>query len=621
MNPRLLAYYNAELAYLRELGQEFAEEHPKIAARLGMNGVEVADPYVERLLQGFSFLTARIQLQMDARFPHFSERLLERLHPHYLAPTPSMGIVELRPNPKQGLLLGGFQVPRNSSLLAGVPKGEETACEFRTTHDVTLWPLEILDVSCSPAPPDLPLKSIYLERPVKGAIRLRIQCTAGNLAQLSLDQLTFYLSGADEIASRLYEAIFAHGLGVVACGVNRPVRWWEYLHPQAIRAEGFASDQALLPFDARAFQGYRLLHEYFACPQRFRFFTLTGLKACIGKAEGATIDFTILLDCPPGDLESVVDVKQLTLFCTPAINLFPHTIAAMKLSPQNHEHRIVSSANHPLDFETYAVTGVMDVDEKTGKRQEFQSIHTLMGSEDGDSGCYATRREPHFPPESARRKIRYTHYIGSEVFLSLTDGDHMPFAQSMDNLTIHTLSTNRDLAPSIPRDGPTDFEMVDSVPVQFVKILHGPTEPSVALAQGETTWRLISHLDLNYLALMDLNPADGAQALRELLSLYAPVASLAVRKHIDGLRHCALKAVTRRLPASGHILMGRGIHIDLTVDESHFAGSSPYLLGCVLEQFFPRHVGQNSFTETALHSLQRGEIGRWALRMGKRPVA
>jgi len=477
-----------------------------------------------------------------------------------------------------------------------------------------------LEVACTPAPPDLPLKSIYLETPVKGAIRIRIKCTAGNLAQLNLDRLTFYLSGDDEVASQLYEMIFAHALGVVACDTNRPVKWWEYLYPQTIRPEGFDSDQALIPFDARAFQGYRLLHEYFACPQRFRFFTLTGLKKCIGKTEGNTLDLTILLDCPPGALESVVDTKQLALFCTPVINLFPRSIETLKLSPDSREHRIVAAEKNALEFETYAVTRVADVDKKTGQSDEFHSIHAILGNDEDGNRCYATRRELHLAPESARRRGRRTNYVGSEVFLSLTDRNRAPFEQPIKNLAIDTLSTNRDLAPSMPKDGLSDFDMVDSVPVRSVKMLYGPTEPKIALAQGEMTWRIISHLDVNALTLTDLNEDTGPQALRELLSIYGTLNGAGPNKQIEAIRHCRVKQVAHILPDSP-IGYGYGARIDLTIDESLFARISPYLFGAVLEQFFARHVSQHSFTETVLHSIQRGEIARWKPRMGKRPIA
>ena len=90
MDPRMLDHYNRELAYFREQGAEFATQFPKVAARLGMRDFEVADPYVERLLEGVAFMSARIQLKMDAEFPRFSQRLLDLIYPGYLAPTPAM---------------------------------------------------------------------------------------------------------------------------------------------------------------------------------------------------------------------------------------------------------------------------------------------------------------------------------------------------------------------------------------------------------------------------------------------------------------------------------------------------------------------------------------------------
>src|SRR5882724_8716374 len=116
MDPRLLRYYNQELQHVRDMGAEFAREFPKIAGRLGMEGLECADPYVERLLEGFAFLAARVQLKIDAEFPRFTGHLLEMVYPHYLAPTPSMAVVQLQPNHRQGVLTEGFSVQRGTAL-------------------------------------------------------------------------------------------------------------------------------------------------------------------------------------------------------------------------------------------------------------------------------------------------------------------------------------------------------------------------------------------------------------------------------------------------------------------------------------------------------------------------
>ena len=112
MDPRLIRHYNLELQHLREMGAEFAQQFPKVAARLGMSGLEVADPYVERLLEGFAFLAARVQLKLDAEFPRFTQTLLEIVYPHYLAPTPSMAVVQLKPDAEDpGLATGVARRP------------------------------------------------------------------------------------------------------------------------------------------------------------------------------------------------------------------------------------------------------------------------------------------------------------------------------------------------------------------------------------------------------------------------------------------------------------------------------------------------------------------------------
>lgn len=623
MNPRLLEYYNSELAYLRELGQEFAEQYPKVAGRLGMHGIEVADPHVERLLEGFSFLTARIQLKMDAEFPRFSQRLLEVLYPNYLAPTPSMAIAQIKPNMGEGTLAAGFQVPKNSAMHGNISKGEQTACEFRTAHDVTLWPLEIADVSCTGAPSDLPIAALPLDETIKGAIRIRLKTTGGlKLAQLNLDQLTFYLAGTDEIASRLYEHLFANAAGIVGCESQRPVRWMEFLPSENILSEGFDAGQAMLPYPKRAFQGYRLLHEYFAFPSRYLFFTLQGLKEIVTQTQGDTLDLTILLNCPCGELENLVDKKQLALFCTPIVNLFPKRADRIAIAASNHEYHVVVDRARPLNYEVYAVTDVIGHTEEAGIDQTFRPFYASLESDDGSYGAYySTRREPRMMSEAAQRHGTRTNYVGSEIFLSLVDQNEAPFSSSLRHLSVDTLCTNRDLALLMPLGSQSDLTMIASAPIQAIKILRSPSKPVPALAENALTWRLISHLHLNYLTLTDLDEREGAKALRELLTLYGLLSDIALKKQIDAVQSVSLTPIARRLPQAGPIIFGRGVGIDITVDESLFAGASPFLFGAVLERFCTRHVALNTFTETSLQSLQRGRIAVWKPRMGCRPIA
>lgn len=155
MDPRLLDYSNKALIYLRELSAGFGQQHPGIAARLDTQASEVADPYVERLLESFCFMASRAQIKMDAEFPKFAERLLEVIYPNYVAPTPSMSVARIYPRPTEGNLRKGFRLPRGAILKARKPSGGKTACQFRTGMEVTLYPLGIAGAKLTSIPSDV----------------------------------------------------------------------------------------------------------------------------------------------------------------------------------------------------------------------------------------------------------------------------------------------------------------------------------------------------------------------------------------------------------------------------------------------------------------------------------
>jgi type VI secretion system protein ImpG len=248
MNPKLVEYYNRELAYLRELGAEFSAAFPKIAGRLSLREIEVADPYVERLLEGFSFLTARIQMKMDAEFPRLSQRILEMVCPHYLAPTPSMVVVRMEPSTTEGNLADGYRLPAGSVLRARKTTEEQTPCDFRTGHDVTLWPIDLVRARLAGPPLDLPLPRLRLPAEPAGHLRLELAVRGGMQFQhLKMDRLDVYISAVDAVASHLQELIHESLIGVVVHDAKDPSRVFANLPPEALHAEGYEQAQALLP--------------------------------------------------------------------------------------------------------------------------------------------------------------------------------------------------------------------------------------------------------------------------------------------------------------------------------------------------------------------------------------
>ncbi len=624
MDPRLLQYYNRELQHLREIGGEFAREFPKIAGRLGLEGFECADPYVERLLEGFGFLAARVQLKIDDEFPRFTQHLLEIIYPHYLAPTPSMLVAQLQPDLTQGALEQGFIVPRGSELRSLLGKNTQTPCEYRTAHDVTLWPLELTEAQYFAGKEPVALLDLPDLAKVRAGIRLRLRVTLPGLTfdKLALDRLPLFLRGSDTLPARLYEQLLGNVVMLVVRPAQRPAPWHEVVAGRHVQRLGFEDDQALLPCPPPSFQGYRLLHEYFAFPQRYLFVELGGLGPAVRRCTDDQLEVLILLDRADPALENAVGAANFALFCTPAINLFPKRADRIHLSDQVAEHHVVPDRTRPLDFEVFQVTSVTGIGAE-GEEQEFLPFYASYGwlSQHDQRSFYTVHRLPRLLSDRQRRNGPRSSYIGSETYLSLVDANEAPYRGSLRQLAVTTLCTNRDLPLHMPLGlGDTDFTLMSGAPVGAVRCVAGPSWPQPSHAHGDTTWRLISHLSLNYLSLADSDSRQGAVALRELLALYGDLAEASVRKQIEGVRSVRATPITRRAPIPGPIVFARGQEVAVTLDEAAFEGSGIFLMGAVLEQFFAKYASINSFTETVVKSAERGEIIRWPARIGRRPT-
>jgi type VI secretion system protein ImpG len=624
MDPRLLRYYNRELQHIREMGAEFAEEFPKIAGRLGIDGIECSDPYVERLLEGFAFLAARVQMKIDSEFPGFTQHLLEIVYPHYLSPTPSMTVVRFEPDRGEGGLGAGFRIPRGAVLRSVLGKGEQTPCEYRTGHEVTLWPVELVEARYfSYAGDSLGGDPPGLQR-ARAAIRLRLRATAGlTFDKIEMDRLVLHLTGRQDLAVGLYERMISAGVAVVVAPTERPTPWQEAVTEDAVGQVGFERDEGLLPYDHRTFSGYRMLHEYFAFPPRFLFLELRGLARGLQRCASEEVDVHVLLDRSESALESEVDRECFDLFCAPAINLFPRKADRIHLEQGKSEYHVVPDRTRPLDFEVHSIQRVTGYGASTEAAEEFLPFYGLDDdrARSGHQAYFTVRREPRVLSARQRRSGHRTGHVGSEVFLALADADQSPYGGSLRQLAVETLCTNRDLPLQLsPGTGVTDFSMESSAPVQAVRCVAGPTKPGAAWPQGESTWRIVGHLALNYLSLLDGDGHGNAAVLRQLLSLYGDISQASVRKQVDGVRAVEARPVTRRLPTSGPLAWARGTEITVSLDDPSFEGSGIFLLGAVLDRFFARYASINSFTETVIRSTERGEVMRWPIRAGNRQI-
>jgi type VI secretion system protein ImpG len=606
----LLLYYERELTFLRQMGAQFAEKYPKIASRLNLEPDKCEDPHVERLLEAFAFLAARVHLKIDDEFPEITEALLSIVYPHFLRPIPSMTVVEFQVRPEDAQIGNGLKLASGSVLasrpVAGVP------CKFRTCYDTMVWPLSVAAAEWKS--PDRLQPAIKAADAV-AALRVELRCWPEvAFGKLDLHSLRFFLNGESGMVHTLYELLCSRLSRIVVRDPTpgsriRPVN----LHPDSLRPVGFEEDEAMLPYPRRSFAGYRLLQEYFAFPDKFFFVDLNGLDAlaAAGFKDRAEIVFLIspfeLTDRRQA-LEMGVSAKTMKLGCAPAVNLVGQTAEPIQVNERRFEYPIIPDVRRPNALEIYSVDEVVSLRPGTQEVVRFEPFYSFRHATTrggGQTFWMASRRV------SGRRDDD-----GTEMFLSLVDLAQRPVEPDVDTLTVRLTCTNRDLPSRLPFGNEAgDFELEGGAPVQAIVALRKPT-PAVRPPVGRGSfWRLISHLSLNYLSLVE----EGREALQEILKLYNFADSAYSLKQIEGITTLRSRKEFARVISDSGITFARGTRVDMELDEENFVGGGAYLFASVIEHFLGLYVTLNSFSQLGVTTRQRKEaLKLWPPRAGRR---
>jgi type VI secretion system protein ImpG len=611
MSEELLSYYNRELSFIRRLAAQFAQDHPKIAGRLRLGPDSSEDPHVERLIEAFAYLTARVRHKLDDEFPEITESLLGVLYPHYQAPIPSMAIVELGLDPKQKDLTNAVPVPRGTMLDTEPIQGEPV--HFRTCYPVSLWTIDVKQASLSRPPFQAPLTPHLAEAAAVLRVVLACRAPGARFASMKMPSLRFFLKGQAQHVFKLYDLIFNHTLGVaLATGADdtAPV----ISDSRCLRTVGFDRDEGLLSYPARSFLGYRLLTEYFAFPEKFLFLDLADLGPRVLDRIGNQLEIFFYLGHTDPDLEQNVSADTFRLGCTPVVNLFKKRTEPTMLAQTEYEYRVVPDSRRPLTHEVYSVDRVVATspDENKIEFQPFFSIQHAGEDSAGQTYWHAARRAAEQSKDAG-----VDH--GTEVFLTLVDLDFRPSAPANWTLDVEATCLNRDLPHRLPFGAgqPRLLLSEGSTLVTRIACLTAPTRTlRPALKQG-TIWRLISHLSLNHLSLVDND--DKATALREILKLYDFTDSPQTRKMIDGIQQITSQRVVGRVRGDGAMAFCKGTEITIRFDEDRFTGGSLLLFASVLERFLALYCTVNSFSKLVATTKGReGELRRWPPRMGEK---
>lgn len=612
MDPRLLGAYSEELAYLRETAREFAEENEGVAGRLGPKFPDEPDPYVERLLEGVAFLSARVQLKLEDQFPEFTQQLLNAIQPNYLSPTPSMAVVALTPNAGDPNLAAGPKVERHTEMTIAAP-GQETPCRFRTGQEVELWPVRIGHAEYLPTKASVASWGARAGVRADAGLKIVLEATGETpLSDLPLDSLPIYLSGSEAIPGELYRQLLGETVAVLGEGSGA-----QRLPPPS--SYGFENDCALLPTEGRSFRGYRLLAEYFACPERFLFVRLEGLRQAMAGCD-RKCELVILFSRSSNVLSGAVTADALRPFCTPVVNLFEMQLGRTALNPYQHEHQVMPDRARPLDYEVCRLVEVAAHDDR-GRARPVAPLYALGSLLYDRQALFYSSRLRLRRLSTKEQRLRGRHdYLGSETWISLTCPGEPDRAGKVRELAIRALVSNRELPELLKVGGKGGVLAVQDAPVSEAVFLRAPTRPRPPMGLSDAAWRVIAHLTPNYVAFAAGEPAANADALRDHLALYARADDPAMRRQLDGVTGLTARPVTRRLTGVDRHAFVRGLSLTLRLDDAGFENGRMFLFSAVLDRFLSEFAPVNSFVETRFESADQGEIAHWPPRLSQRPT-
>lgn len=600
MDDKLLNYYEQELTFIRKMGVEFAKKYPKIAGRLLLEPDKCEDPFTERIIEAFAFISGRIHKKIDDDFPELTEALLGILYPHYTNPIPSMSVVKFEPV-KQNISAAGYLIDKNAMLYSKPVSG--TPCQFTTCYPVTMWPVEVTAAGLQDP-----------KKPVRDARQvLSIQLRSYNnlsFSQLNWEKLRFFLNGPHQHIYHLYELLF-NNVCYIECESKtkdgKPILI--PLPPEIIKPVGFDPGDVMLPYSSRSMPGYLLLFEYFCFPEKFLFFDLTGLDRLKKLNINDSLNIRIYVN---KDVKSNVVINKDT-FCinaTPVINLFKRIAEPVRVEHRKTSYHVIPDVRRQEATEIYTIDGITAASSSSpGKEMDFSPFYSVRHHLDDD---YINVRRAYWL--ARRQDSGRKGDDGTEVYISFADLNFEAVEPEAEILTVHVTCSNRDLPARLPFGDPAgDFDMDIAAPVSKINCLIKPTPSRRPSLGGALQWRLLSHLSLNYLSIVE----GGEDALKEILRLYDFDNSPSTRQQINGITSVKSEHVTRRVGMS----FARGVRVTVEFDEDKFVGAGLYLFAGILERFLGQYVSVNSFSQLVAKTVQRKEvIKEWAPRSGNQAL-
>ncbi|TCM66574.1 type VI secretion system protein ImpG [Acinetobacter calcoaceticus] len=599
---QLLPYYEKQLQEFGQQSRAFAQKYPKIAQRLSLNQEQIDDPHIERLIQSFALIAARIDKKLADSYDIFTHAIFEVMFPQYLKHFPSCTVLSFEDINRQKQLLEAQVIPRKTALKSRSFKGVQ--CEFNSSLDVRLLPIQLTGLYFKTNP------STHMHLNQNATLSLKFDIFNQTAIYLSAEKLPIYLDAISNFPLQVLDSIFK---SETTFSVHVAQHHIEISNPFELL--GFSENESLLPIDHHTHHAYRLLLEYFCFPDRFNYLNLNldflkQFNAAQFNLTQDSFELKIHLKLNLNDQAvirnySELNVANFKLFTTPAVNLFEKNAEPQKIDHKQLEYPLITDAHHPEYYQLYSILNMNMVREKTNQDQVSYPVHPFfaMSHYHGD-------------------KVQFFYALNAKLYqntqaetgYSIISKALKPDQISSDFISTQLLCSNRELPHEALKQSNNILTLNDSSMARRALVLKRPTAVFNFQHHQKEQWRIISHLSLNTLALMK---GDALSHVKELLELYNLPKSKEKHLIIDSIKQIEFDLTHKLFEAQPFPMFVRGVSVRVYIDSQIFRGHSLYIFSQLLSHIFNLKVQMNSFVDlTIFDAAQQQEIYRCIHNIG-----
>lgn len=612
MNKNFLEYYQQELKFFKDSAKEFANEYPQVAKRLGLAAPEIEDPYVERLIEAVSFLTARINLKVDAEYPNFLQYIFKVIQPEFTQPIPTAGIVELTPSLTA-------KIPKQSQITTYAAKKNDPVCTFSTCQDALLIPIELGKVSYSNARSSV-IKTNFASQNYKSYLNFSFNIPYQlNLKNIDFNELRFFMQGDDlyqntELLYLLKTKCIGMQLSIVGSD------WVTELNPK-IQLCGF--DDYLSIHNDRNITHLKHLLEYSVLPEKYLFFKIANLGDAISETslspylnemnktaniEKYNINITLFFKEFSSNLSQSMDENILSIHSVMINNVFKKRTRFIVDSHKNEQH-IVLDKLRPQDFEVIRVSAVEGFSNTNHSIKIFEPLYKISHYNADLNDNYGFFSEIHKKTNTPKAGS----YKGNECYIMLNNQLKHIVDDGLTQLSVDLWCSNRNLPSEISWTLDQDLHLSDeNHKVTQIKRQTSFTQPIDIPTETVSVWRLMNLFSSNFIPI-DLQDSQTLtqQIKNNLFVIYEITKNEAFKAQINAISHISAQRTRQVQRIEGRLAPVTGLHFTISIDELMMSHIHPYIWGCILANYLTGFTPLNHYLALTLKNNRGNDIATY----------